>query len=92
MSEARPSTSAPAVLRAILGRRPQDLRLDAGASLEDAAQALRVKVLTIRRLEKTEVALKPLYHLERREDVVTRLEAAFPYGAADVVGGQQGAL
>ncbi|MGE6737708.1 helix-turn-helix domain-containing protein, partial [Streptomyces sp. NPDC059900] len=45
----------------ILGRRLQDMRLDAGASLEDAARALRVKTLTIRRLEKAEVALKPLY-------------------------------
>ncbi|MEU6090023.1 helix-turn-helix transcriptional regulator [Streptomyces sp. NPDC047085] len=61
MSEARSSTSAPTVLRMILGRRLQDMRLDAGASLEDAAKALRVKTLTIRRLEKAEVALKPLY-------------------------------
>jgi transcriptional regulator with XRE-family HTH domain len=45
----------------ILGRRLQDMRLGAGASLEDAAKALRVKTLTIRRLEKAEVALKPLY-------------------------------
>ncbi|RFU82813.1 XRE family transcriptional regulator [Streptomyces triticagri] len=61
MSEARPSTSAPTVLRMILGRRLQDMRVAAGASLEDAAKALRVKTLTIRRLEKAEVALKPLY-------------------------------
>ncbi|MFB7509249.1 helix-turn-helix domain-containing protein [Streptomyces broussonetiae] len=61
MSEARSGTSAPTVLRMILGRRLQDMRLDAGASLEDAAKALRVKTLTIRRLEKAEVALKPLY-------------------------------
>lgn len=62
MSEARPSTSTPTVLRVILGRRLQDIRLDAaGASLEDAARALRVKTLTIRRLEKAEVALRPLY-------------------------------
>jgi transcriptional regulator with XRE-family HTH domain len=61
VSEARSSTSAPTVLRMILGRRLQDMRLDAGASLEDAAKALRVKTLTIRRLEKAEVALKPLY-------------------------------
>ncbi|MFJ3696323.1 helix-turn-helix domain-containing protein [Streptomyces sp. NPDC090052] len=61
MSEARSSTSAPTVLRMILGRRLQDMRLGAGASLEDAAKALRVKTLTIRRLEKAEVALKPLY-------------------------------
>ncbi|MER5955435.1 helix-turn-helix domain-containing protein [Streptomyces sp. NPDC056121] len=61
MSEARSGTSAPTVLRMILGRRLQDMRLGAGASLEDAARALRVKTLTIRRLEKAEVALKPLY-------------------------------
>jgi transcriptional regulator with XRE-family HTH domain len=45
----------------ILGRRLQEMRLNAGASLEDAARALRVKPLTIRRLEKAEVGLKPLY-------------------------------
>ncbi|WP_406146173.1 helix-turn-helix transcriptional regulator [Streptomyces sp. NBC_01012] len=61
MSEARSSTSAPTVLRMILGRRLQEMRQDAGASLEDAAKALRVTTLTIRRLEKAEVALKPLY-------------------------------
>ncbi|MFE9366258.1 helix-turn-helix domain-containing protein [Streptomyces sp. NPDC006978] len=61
MSEARSGTSAPTVLRMILGRRLQEMRLGAGASLEDAARALRVKTLTIRRLEKAEVALKPLY-------------------------------
>lgn len=52
MSEARAGTSAPTVLRMILGRRLQDMRLAAGASLEDAARALRVKTLTIRRLRK----------------------------------------
>ncbi|MEV0521853.1 helix-turn-helix transcriptional regulator [Streptomyces sp. NPDC050439] len=61
MSEGRSSTSAPTVLRMILARRLQDMRLSVGASLEDAAKALRVKTLTIRRLEKAEVALKPLY-------------------------------
>ncbi|MFD7745911.1 DUF5753 domain-containing protein [Streptomyces sp. NPDC059698] len=61
MSEARSGTSAPTVLRMILGRRLRDRRLGAGTSLEDAARALRVKSLTIRRLEKAEVALKPLY-------------------------------
>ncbi|WP_435807741.1 helix-turn-helix domain-containing protein, partial [Streptomyces canus] len=45
----------------ILGRRLQERRQDAGASLEDAARTLRVGSLTIRRLEKAEVALKPLY-------------------------------
>ncbi|QXE33821.1 helix-turn-helix domain-containing protein [Streptomyces sp. GMY02] len=63
MSEARSGagTSAPTVLRMILGRRLQDMRQSAGASLADAAGALRVTSLTIRRLEKAEVALKPLY-------------------------------
>ncbi|MGV9652695.1 helix-turn-helix domain-containing protein [Streptomyces sp. NPDC003554] len=63
MSEARSGsgTSAPTVLRMILGRRLQDRRQGAGVSLEDAAKALRVKSLTIRRLEKAEVGLKPLY-------------------------------
>jgi transcriptional regulator with XRE-family HTH domain len=55
------SSSAPTVLRMILGRRLQERRQQAGASLEDAARALRVKPLTIRRLEKAEVGLKPLY-------------------------------
>jgi transcriptional regulator with XRE-family HTH domain len=45
----------------ILGRRLQERRQNAGVSLEDAANALRVKPLTIRRLEKAEVGLKPLY-------------------------------
>ncbi|MEV0552535.1 helix-turn-helix transcriptional regulator [Streptomyces sp. NPDC050597] len=63
MSEARSGvgTSAPTVLRMILGRRLQELRQGAGVSLEDAAKALHVKPLTIRRLEKAEVALKTLY-------------------------------
>ncbi|MHC3467985.1 helix-turn-helix domain-containing protein [Streptomyces sp. 7R007] len=64
MSEGRSAagtTSAPTVLRMVLGRRLQERRQEAGASLEDAARALRVKSLTIRRLEKAEVALKPLY-------------------------------
>ncbi|MFG2788381.1 helix-turn-helix domain-containing protein [Streptomyces sp. NPDC048419] len=55
------SPSAPTVLRMILGRRLQERRQDAGVSLDDAAKALRVTSLTIRRLEKAEVALKPLY-------------------------------
>ncbi|MEV7977869.1 helix-turn-helix transcriptional regulator [Streptomyces sp. NPDC086519] len=64
MSEGRSNaggTSAPTVLRMILGRRLQERRQDAGVSLEDAARALRVTPLTIRRLEKAEVTLKPLY-------------------------------
>ncbi|MER5433489.1 helix-turn-helix transcriptional regulator [Streptomyces sp. NPDC002588] len=63
MSDARPGagTSAPTVLRMILGRRLRERRLGAGVSLEAAAKALRVTSLTIRRLEKAEVGLKPVY-------------------------------
>ncbi|MGC4996902.1 helix-turn-helix domain-containing protein [Streptomyces sp. DT195] len=65
MSEGRSSagstSSAPTVLRMVLGRRLQERRQEAGVSLDDAARALRVTALTIRRLEKAEVALKPLY-------------------------------
>ncbi|MFJ9722434.1 helix-turn-helix domain-containing protein [Streptomyces sp. NPDC101209] len=64
MSEGRQGTggnSAPTVLRMILGRRLQERRQGAGVSLEAAAKALRVTPLTIRRLEKAEVGLRPLY-------------------------------
>ncbi|MEW2132007.1 helix-turn-helix transcriptional regulator [Streptomyces sp. NPDC005435] len=64
MSEGRANAggvSAPTVLRMILGRQLQERRQEAGVSLEDAARALRVTPLTIRRLEKADVALKPLY-------------------------------
>ncbi|WP_042366146.1 helix-turn-helix domain-containing protein [Streptacidiphilus neutrinimicus] len=63
MSENRSTagTGAPTVLRMILGRRLQERRVAAGVSLEAAAKALRVTPLTVRRLEKAEVALKPLY-------------------------------
>lgn len=63
MSEERGASggSAPTVLRMILGRRLQERRLSAKVSLDDAARTLRVKPLTIRRLEKAEVALRPLY-------------------------------
>lgn len=60
-SRAGVGTSAPTVLRMILGRRLQDMRNSAGLSLDDAAKVLRVKPLTIRRLEKAEVGLKILY-------------------------------
>jgi len=63
VSEARPvgGTSAPTVLRMILGKRLKDLREHAGVSLEGAAKALRVTPLTIRRMEKAEVGLKIPY-------------------------------
>jgi transcriptional regulator with XRE-family HTH domain len=55
------SPGAPTVLRKILSKRLLERRLEAGMSLEEAANALRVKPLTIRRLEKAESALKLLY-------------------------------
>jgi transcriptional regulator with XRE-family HTH domain len=45
----------------ILGKRLKDLREYAGVSLEDAARALRVTPLTVRRMEKAEVGLKIPY-------------------------------
>lgn len=60
-SRSTAGAGAPTVLRMILGRRLQERRQHAGASLEAAAKALRVTPLTVRRLEKAEVALKPLY-------------------------------
>lgn len=63
MSEARSGTGggAPTVLRMILGKRLQELRQGAGASLDDAAKALDVTPLTIRRMEKAEVSLRLIY-------------------------------
>jgi transcriptional regulator with XRE-family HTH domain len=63
VTDARSGAGATAatVLRMVLGRRLQDRRLGAGVSLDDAAKALRVTSLTIRRLEKAEVSLKLLY-------------------------------
>ncbi|MFJ4986562.1 helix-turn-helix domain-containing protein [Streptomyces sp. NPDC088732] len=60
MSEAR-SSSAPTVLRVVLGKRLQDLREKAGVSYEDAASALDVTHATIRRIEKAEVGLRIPY-------------------------------
>ncbi|MEU6339732.1 helix-turn-helix transcriptional regulator [Streptomyces sp. NPDC046977] len=60
MSEAR-SSSAPTVLRVVLGKRLQDLREKAGVSYEDAAGALDVTHATIRRIEKAEVGLRIPY-------------------------------
>lgn len=70
----------------ILGRRLQDMRLGAGVSLDDAARTLRMKPLTIRRLEKAEVPLKPLYvekllqtygaHQQEIDEFVTLAEQA----------------
>jgi transcriptional regulator with XRE-family HTH domain len=52
---------APTVLRMILSKRLQELRQEAGVSLEDAAGALDVTPLTVRRMEKAEVGLRLLY-------------------------------
>lgn len=52
---------APTVLRMVLGKRLQDLREQAGISLEAAGRALDVTHATIRRMEKAEVGLKIPY-------------------------------
>ena len=52
---------APTVLRMVLGKRLQDLREQAGISLEQAGRALDVTHATIRRMEKAEVGLKIPY-------------------------------
>jgi transcriptional regulator with XRE-family HTH domain len=52
---------APTVLRMVLGKRLQDLREQAGISLEEAGRALDVTHATVRRMEKAEVGLKIPY-------------------------------
>lgn len=62
MSEALPSgQSAPTVLRIVLGKRLKELRESRNASLEDAARALGVSHLTVRRIENAQVSLKLPY-------------------------------
>ena len=62
MSEAQPSgSSAPTVLRVILGKRLKELREARQLTLEDAAKALDVNHLTIRRMENAQVGLKIPY-------------------------------
>ena len=62
MSEALPSgQSAPTVLRIILGKRLKELRESCGLTFEDAAAALRVSHLTVRRIEHAQVSLKLPY-------------------------------
>ncbi|GAA2251931.1 transcriptional regulator [Streptomyces ruber] len=64
MSESRSSSSAPAaptVLRMVLGRRLRQLRERAGVSFEEAARAVEVTALTVRRMEKAEVGLRIPY-------------------------------
>ncbi|MGW7351818.1 helix-turn-helix transcriptional regulator [Streptomyces sp. Z26] len=58
MPEAR---SAPTVGQIVLGLRLRDLRERAGVSFEQAARALSVNQTTIRRMEKADVGLKPVY-------------------------------
>ncbi|ARQ72617.1 helix-turn-helix domain-containing protein [Streptomyces marincola] len=58
MAEAR---SGPTVGQIVLGLRLRDLRERAGCSFGDAAAALSVNTTTVRRMEKAEVGLKPLY-------------------------------
>jgi transcriptional regulator with XRE-family HTH domain len=58
VAEAR---SGPTVGQIVLGMRLRDLRERAGCSFADAARALSVNTTTVRRMEKAEVGLKPLY-------------------------------
>lgn len=61
MSENRSGGSAPTVLRMVLGKRLRQLREQAGVSFEDAARAIEVTALTVRRIEKAEVGLRIPY-------------------------------
>jgi transcriptional regulator with XRE-family HTH domain len=51
----------PTVGQIVLGLRLRDLRERAGCSFADAAAVLSVNATTVRRMEKAEVGLKPLY-------------------------------
>jgi transcriptional regulator with XRE-family HTH domain len=61
VSDNRSGGSAPTVLRIVLGRRLRTLREQAGVSFEDAARAIEVTPLTVRRIEKAEVGLRIPY-------------------------------
>jgi transcriptional regulator with XRE-family HTH domain len=62
MSETLPSgSSAPTVLRIILGKRLKELRESSGHKLDTAAKTLGVNHLTIRRMENAQVGLKVPY-------------------------------
>jgi transcriptional regulator with XRE-family HTH domain len=61
VSDLRATAGAPTVRRVVLGRRLQTLREQAGLSYEQAAESLDVTHATIRRMEKAEVGLKPVY-------------------------------
>lgn len=61
MSDNRSGGNAPTVLRMVLGKRLRQLREQAGVSFEDAARAIEVTPLTVRRIEKAEVGLRIPY-------------------------------
>lgn len=61
MSDNRSGGSAPTVLRMVLGKRLRQLREQAGVSFEEAARAIEVTPLTVRRIEKAEVGLRIPY-------------------------------
>jgi transcriptional regulator with XRE-family HTH domain len=64
VSETRVGGSAPAaptVLRMVLGKRLRQLREQAGVSFDEAARAIEVTALTVRRMEKAEVGLRIPY-------------------------------
>ncbi|MCX4614762.1 helix-turn-helix transcriptional regulator [Streptomyces mirabilis] len=61
MSDNRSGGSAPTVLRMVLGKRLRQLREQAGVSFEEAARAIEVSPLTVRRIEKAEVGLRIPY-------------------------------
>lgn len=61
MSDNRSGGSAPTVLRMVLGKRLRQLREQAGVSFENAARAIEVTPLTVRRIEKAEVGLRIPY-------------------------------
>jgi len=61
VSDNRSGGSAPTVLRMVLGKRLRHLREQAGVSFEDAARAIEVNPLTVRRIEKAEVGLRIPY-------------------------------
>ncbi|HZX38893.1 MAG TPA: helix-turn-helix transcriptional regulator [Streptomyces sp.] len=54
-------SSAPTVLRMVLGKRLRTLREAAGVSYEEAARVIEVTQLTVRRMEKAEVGLRIPY-------------------------------
>jgi transcriptional regulator with XRE-family HTH domain len=53
--------SAPTVLRMVLGKRLRQLREEAKVSFDEAARAIEVTPLTVRRIEKAEVGLRIPY-------------------------------